>query len=84
MRPIVTQFPGLGCMDDLKTKRRVDKEATWVIDMLGLFLDMYSMGVCTTRQWQTAGRLVQEFDICTVHIKRKEFLPVLGFYLVAL
>ena len=27
---------------------------------------MFAMGVCTTRQWQTAGRLVQEFNVCTV------------------
>ena len=27
---------------------------------------MLSMGVCTTRQWQTSGRLVQELNVCTV------------------
>ena len=28
-------------------------------------LDMLSMGVCTTRQWVTSGRLVQELNACT-------------------
>ena len=27
---------------------------------------MLSMGVCTTRHWQTSGLLVQELNICTV------------------
>ena len=27
--------------------------------------DMLSMGVCTTRQWLTSGRLVQELNVCT-------------------
>ena len=26
------------------------------------------MGVCTTRQWQTSGRLVQELKVCTAHV----------------
>ena len=34
----------------------------------GLFFDMLSMGVCTTRHWQTSSRLVQELNVCTVHI----------------
>ena len=37
-----------------------------VIDVLGLFFDMLSMGFYTTRHWQTSGRLVQELDVCTV------------------
>ena len=37
-----------------------------VIDVLGLFLDMLSMGFYTTRHWQTSGRLMQELDVCTV------------------
>ena len=27
---------------------------------------MLSMGVCTTRYWQTSSRLVQELNVCTV------------------
>ena len=27
------------------------------------------MGFCTTRHWQTSGRLVQELNICTVYIR---------------
>ena len=36
--------------------------------MLGLFFDMLFMGICTTRHWQTSGRLVQELNVCTVHL----------------
>ena len=60
-RPIVAQFPGHGCMDDLTTERRFDSEATCVTDVLGLF-GMISMGVCTARHWQTSVRLVQELN----------------------
>ena len=35
-RPISTQFPGHGCMNDLTTERSLDSQATWVIDELGL------------------------------------------------
>ena len=41
-------------MHDLKTERNFYLQATWVIDVLALFFDMFSMDVCTT------GRLVQE------------------------
>ena len=27
---------------------------------------MLSMGMCTTRDWQTSGQLVQEVNVCTV------------------
>ena len=33
-----------------------------------LFFDILSIGSCTTRDWQTSGRLVQEFNVCTVHV----------------
>ena len=39
-----------------------------VIDVLGLFFDVLSMGFYTTRHWQTSGRLVQELDVCTVSV----------------
>ena len=34
----------------------------------GLYFDMLSMHICTTRHWQMSGRLVQEFKLngCTV------------------
>ena len=47
-------------MDDLTTERSFDS----FIDVLGLYFDMLSMGVCT-RFWQTSGRLVQELNVCT-------------------
>ena len=30
------------------------------------FFDMLCLGVCTTRHWQTSGRLVQGINVCTV------------------
>ena len=53
------QFPEQGCQDDLTTERSFDSQATWVIDVLGLFFDMLSMVVLKTRHWQMSGRLVQ-------------------------
>ena len=48
-------------------KSRFDLQASWVINnVLGLFLEILSLGVCTTRHWQTSGRLVQESNVCTV------------------
>ena len=66
VRPIATQFPGHGCLDDLTTERSFNSQATCVVDVLGLFFDMLSMGFCTTGHWQTSGRLVQELNIRTV------------------
>ena len=43
-------------------------QATWVIDVLALFFDMLSMGVCITGHYQTSNRPVQESNVCTVHI----------------
>ena len=40
-RPIDTQFPGHGSIDDLTTERSFNSQATWVIDVLGLFLTCY-------------------------------------------
>ena len=37
VRPIATKFPGHGCMDDLTTERSFGSQATWVIDVLGVF-----------------------------------------------
>ena len=53
-------------MDDLTTEHFFDSKTAWIIDVFGLFFDMLSMGVCTTRHWQTSGRLVQELNVCTV------------------
>ena len=59
-RLIDTQFHGHGCMNNLTTQRCIESQATWVIDVLGLFFDILSRGACTIRNWQTSGRLVQE------------------------
>ena len=53
-------------MDDLTTERSVDSQVRGVIGVLGLFFDMLSMGVCTTKHCQTSGRLVQKLNVCTV------------------
>ena len=53
---------------DRITKRSYDSQATWVIDMIGLFLDMLSIAVCTTRHKLTSARQVQELDVSTVPI----------------
>ena len=66
-RPIATQFPGHGSMDDLTTERSFDLYATWRI---GLLFDMLLMGVCTTRRWHTSGRLVQKVNVSTVYDRR--------------
>ena len=39
--------------------------------MFGNFFEMLAMSVCTTRLWQTTGRLVQEWNVCTVSTLRK-------------
>ena len=59
-------FQGMNHVDDLKTERSLDVPAMWVIDVLVLFFDMLFMGVCTTRHWQTSGRLVKKLNVCTV------------------
>ena len=43
--------------------RSFDVQAIWVFEVLGLFFDMLSMGVCATRHWQMSGRLLQECDV---------------------
>ena len=61
-----SQLPGHRCMDNLGNERTFDSQAMWVVDVLGLFFDMLSTDVCTTRHWQMYGRLVQELNVCTV------------------
>ena len=36
--PVATQHPGNRCMDDLTTERNFHLKATWVIDVLALFI----------------------------------------------
>ena len=33
---------------------------------LPYFIVILVMGICKTRHWQTSGRMVQEFNVCTV------------------
>ena len=64
--PIANLFLRHGCMDDLATERGFYSQGTWFICVLGLFVDMLSMGACTTRQWQTSDRPVQELNVSAV------------------
>ena len=38
--------------EDLTIEHSFDSQVTWVIDVLGLYFDMLSMGVRTTRHWR--------------------------------
>ena len=56
-------------MDDHTTERSFDSQGLCRSLMcLAYFLDMLSMNVCTTRLFQTSGRLVQELNVCTVGV----------------
>ena len=58
--------PGFIGMEDITTECSFDSQATCIIAVLGLFVDMLSMGVSTISHWRTSGRLVQQLDVCTV------------------
>ena len=60
------QFP------DLTTVRSFHKQATWVIDVLGLFSYMLSMGLYTTRHCITSGRFVEELNVYILYIDPPE------------
>ena len=70
LKPDCHPVCGHGCMDDVTTERSFDSLATCVIDVLGVFVDMFAICVCTTRHWQTSGRPVQELNFCTVISRR--------------
>ena len=65
--PIATFFPGHGCMNDLQLNVTLIRKLRGSLMCLSYFIGMLSMGVCTTRQWQTSDRLVQELNGCTVY-----------------
>ena len=65
---IATQFSGHGWT--LYNQSYFDVQATWVIDVFDWLFDIIDMCVCTTRHWQTSGRLVQELNVCTVYYYR--------------
>ena len=50
------------CIDDLTTEWRFD------LQILALAIFLSSIGVYSTRHWQTSGRLVQELNVCTVQL----------------
>ena len=63
-RPITSQFPGNGCMDDLTAERSFASPC--VILMYFVFFDMLSLGICEIGHWQTSSWLLQELKVCTV------------------
>ena len=67
------QLLGHACMNDLTIECSFDSQVvTWVMDGLGIFLDMLSLR-CTTRHWHTYSRLVQEMNICRVEQNKLAF-----------
>ena len=63
--PIATRFPGHGCMNGLLLNVTLIRKLRGSLMCLSYFIDMLSMGVCTTRQCQTSGRLVHGLNVCT-------------------
>ena len=63
---LTSSFLGIDAWMNSQLKLALINKATWIIYVLGLLFDMLPVGVCTTRHWQTPGRLLQELDIFTV------------------
>ena len=73
--PACHQCHGHGCTDSLTTERDFDSQASLAIDVFGLYFEIVSTGDCTTRHWQTTGRVVQELNVCTVLMNYNQVLP---------
>ena len=54
-------------MDALTTSQR-NKVLVRKLLCAWLIFDTLSVSVCTTTHWQTSGQLVQELNVCTVHV----------------
>ena len=59
---------GMDAWTTIQMKVALIHKLRWPLLCLAYF-DMLSMCACTTRHWQTSGRLVQESNVCTVAIK---------------
>ena len=70
-RPIVTQFPGHRCMDDLITERSLDSQATWVIYILGL-LPLHV--IYTVPTFNSCTKCLVSLGI--IHDRTPDYLPV--------
>ena len=78
-RPLDTTASPIATVSwDLTTERSFDSQAPWVFGVLDLFLDILFLGLCTTRLWQTSGRLVQELNVCTVRSPEGLYKSVSG------
>ena len=65
---VATHFPGHGCMNDLQLHVTLIHKLRGSLMCLSHCIDVLSIGVCTTRQRQTSGQLVQELNACTARI----------------
>ena len=73
-RPHVRLLSSFQCINawiNLQLKVALIHKLRGSLMWLTSFPDMLCMGVCTTRQWQTSGRLVQELNVSTVRLRRK-------------
>ena len=67
-RQIASQFPGHGCMNAWMTSQlnvALIRRLRGSLMCLAYFSNMLFRGVCTSWNWQTSGRLVQELNVCT-------------------
>ena len=63
-----TQLSGSGCQMTSQLSIALIRKQHRSLMCLAYFFDMLSMGVCTTRYWQTPGRLVQDLNVCNVRL----------------
>ena len=56
------------------TERNFIRKLRGSLMCFSYFIEMLSIGVCTTRQWQTSDRLVQELNVCTVNAQPTQYL----------
>ena len=59
-------FPGMAAWMTSQLNIALNRKLHGSLMCLAYFFDKLSMGVCTTRYWQTSGRLVQELYVRTV------------------
>ena len=65
-RPFATQFPGFARMNDLILKVALIRKLQRSLMCVAYFVKMLSVCICTTRHYQTSGRLVEELNVGTV------------------
>ena len=66
--PLPHSFLGMGALITSQVNVTLIRKLRGSLVCLAYFFNMLSMDVCTTRHWQTYGRLVQELNVCTVGV----------------